>query len=394
MEKEPLYRKIYDDLLGGIENGKFPSGSRIPSEKELAEQYHVSRITSKKALEMLAERNLIERMPGKGSFVLGQDSESSEGEKAENPVLEERSEGAGNSGNGRSEYGRGKSLIGVILDSFGASYGCDLVSSIERECGKRGFHLVLKCTHGSMEEEIKAVDELTVLGVRGIILMCVQGENYNANVLRLSLEHFPIVLVDRELTGLPIPCVSTDNYRAARDLMELLIEKGHAGICFLSHPFMQTSSVAARFSGYLDAMLEHGLMTNEDIWIKNLGSTGAGPEEAGKKEKADIEQIEKFIGEHPEITGFFAVDQMLGILVYRILCRMGLEKEKEVVFFDGPEEAGDLGFRLDYVVQDETLIGARAVEFLTDLMEGREVPKKSFVPHKVVAVQEGHGTAI
>ena len=117
-----------------------------------------------------------------------------------------------NPGNGRDEYVReesvqkesgreeslpdrdsSKSLIGVILDSFGVSYGCGLVNGMERECGKRGFHMILKCTRGSMEEESKAVDDLLALGVQGIILMCVQGENYNANVLRLSLEHFPIV---------------------------------------------------------------------------------------------------------------------------------------------------------------------------------------------------------
>lgn len=70
MEKELLYQKIYNDLLQGIRSQKYPPGSRLPSEKELAEQYGVSRITSKKALEMLADRNLITRRPGKGSYVL------------------------------------------------------------------------------------------------------------------------------------------------------------------------------------------------------------------------------------------------------------------------------------------------------------------------------------
>ena len=82
MEKELLYKKIYDDLLEAIEKGIYPPGSKLPSEKELMEQYNVSRITSKKALEMLADRNIIVRMPGKGSFVLEeneQDRESSGG---------------------------------------------------------------------------------------------------------------------------------------------------------------------------------------------------------------------------------------------------------------------------------------------------------------------------
>ncbi len=53
-----MYKKIYDDLLEAIEKGIYPPGSKLPSEKELMEQYNVSRITSKKALEMLADREL------------------------------------------------------------------------------------------------------------------------------------------------------------------------------------------------------------------------------------------------------------------------------------------------------------------------------------------------
>ena len=60
-----MYETIYNDLLEGIRNGTYPAGSRLPSEKELAGQYGVSRITSKKALELLAERGMISRMPGR-----------------------------------------------------------------------------------------------------------------------------------------------------------------------------------------------------------------------------------------------------------------------------------------------------------------------------------------
>lgn len=56
MKRDPLYLKIYNDLLAGIKNGTYASGSRLPSEKELSSNYDVSRITSKKALEMLASR--------------------------------------------------------------------------------------------------------------------------------------------------------------------------------------------------------------------------------------------------------------------------------------------------------------------------------------------------
>src|SRR5690625_3342658 len=66
----PLYEKIYKDLLEKITEGEFKYGDRVPSEKELAKKFNVSRITSKKALDILAEYKVIERIRGKGSFVL------------------------------------------------------------------------------------------------------------------------------------------------------------------------------------------------------------------------------------------------------------------------------------------------------------------------------------
>ena len=57
----PMYLQIYHHLLNEIQQGRLKTGDRVPSEKELAEAFHVSRITSKKALEMLVQAKLIQR---------------------------------------------------------------------------------------------------------------------------------------------------------------------------------------------------------------------------------------------------------------------------------------------------------------------------------------------
>lgn len=69
MSSKPMYEKIFDEVKQLIINKSYGQGERVPSEKELAETYNVSRITSKKALEMLAAEHLIVRKPGRGSFV-------------------------------------------------------------------------------------------------------------------------------------------------------------------------------------------------------------------------------------------------------------------------------------------------------------------------------------
>ena len=47
----PLYQQVMDDLKGEIARGVYASGSRIPSEMELAKYYGVGRITVRRAVE-------------------------------------------------------------------------------------------------------------------------------------------------------------------------------------------------------------------------------------------------------------------------------------------------------------------------------------------------------
>ena len=65
----PLYRQLAEKLKEDINSGRYPAGSRIPTEFELAESFGVSRVTVRKALAELSESGLITRRSGKGSFV-------------------------------------------------------------------------------------------------------------------------------------------------------------------------------------------------------------------------------------------------------------------------------------------------------------------------------------
>ncbi|HEY8448401.1 MAG TPA: FCD domain-containing protein [Thermomicrobiales bacterium] len=56
-------------LEGQILSGELPVGTRLPSERQLAERYGVSRPIVREALRTLSERGLIAVLPGRGSFV-------------------------------------------------------------------------------------------------------------------------------------------------------------------------------------------------------------------------------------------------------------------------------------------------------------------------------------
>ena len=66
----PFYHQVYLDLLASLDEGKRQPGDRIAPERELAEQYGVSVITVRRALDELAREQRIERTRGRGTFVL------------------------------------------------------------------------------------------------------------------------------------------------------------------------------------------------------------------------------------------------------------------------------------------------------------------------------------
>jgi GntR family transcriptional regulator len=63
------HRQIVETLTQQIEENRLKPHDRLPSEKELCEQWQASRSTVRKAMDQLSERGRIFRVPGKGSFV-------------------------------------------------------------------------------------------------------------------------------------------------------------------------------------------------------------------------------------------------------------------------------------------------------------------------------------
>lgn len=66
----PRYVAVYDELLIGIQEGKYPAGEKLPGENELARQFGVSRNTLRQAITLLHEDGYVYMHQGKGNFVL------------------------------------------------------------------------------------------------------------------------------------------------------------------------------------------------------------------------------------------------------------------------------------------------------------------------------------
>lgn len=68
---EPYYALIANELRGRILSGEITIGDKLPSETDLAATYSVSRMTARAAITELVDQRLVNRMQGKGAFVVG-----------------------------------------------------------------------------------------------------------------------------------------------------------------------------------------------------------------------------------------------------------------------------------------------------------------------------------
>ena len=65
----PLYVQLTEYLQYQIRSGAYGSGCKLPSERELAEEFNVSRMTARQALQQLVQNGLAYSQVGKGTFV-------------------------------------------------------------------------------------------------------------------------------------------------------------------------------------------------------------------------------------------------------------------------------------------------------------------------------------
>ena len=65
-----VFERVAVQIEQRILDGELRSGDRLPTERELAEQFQVSRTAVREALKILAQKGLVDMRPGRGTIVI------------------------------------------------------------------------------------------------------------------------------------------------------------------------------------------------------------------------------------------------------------------------------------------------------------------------------------
>jgi GntR family transcriptional repressor for pyruvate dehydrogenase complex len=69
VQSSRLYEQIVEQIEQSVQRGDLKPGDQLPAERELAEQFGVSRTAVREAVKALREKGLVEAYPGKGTFI-------------------------------------------------------------------------------------------------------------------------------------------------------------------------------------------------------------------------------------------------------------------------------------------------------------------------------------
>ncbi|GER75168.1 GntR family transcriptional regulator [Weizmannia acidilactici] len=354
MENKPIYQQIHDDLVQKIERGFYQPHDQVPSEKELCEKYNVSRITAKKALDLISSEGYIERKPGKGSFV------------KPSPIVK----------HGTSSS---KKTIACILTEF-RDFANKMLHVIETAVSSRGDHLILKLTHGKGELEKKYIKDL-IDEVDGFIIMPAQNQYFNEEILKLVVRKIPLVLVDRILKGIPTVFVGTNNIRSSELLISTLIEQGKKRIGIITPNEKGTSSVEDRITGWENALLKYNLVPDKALRLSNITST-IPSNDSEKNIADDLDHIKKYLRDNKgKIDAIFAVEYNILLLVEQAIKELHDKpfQSIELVCFDAPSSKYFPKHHYTHIMQNEKKIGEIAVEKLYEMFTEPLPPQEILV---------------
>jgi len=76
IQSSRLYEQIVQQIEQAILKGELIQGSQLPAERDLAEQFGVSRTAVREAIKALQEKGLVDAFPGRGTFVTNGTSNS------------------------------------------------------------------------------------------------------------------------------------------------------------------------------------------------------------------------------------------------------------------------------------------------------------------------------
>lgn len=326
---KPLYKVIKDQIKNDIYHGKYQSHDQLPSENDLAQTYNVSRITSKRVLNDLEQEGLIYRQRGIGSFVSPI--------KKDTPV--------------RDPFDI--LFIMPFPDTF--SFG-NYTQGMLEALHDTPYRLQVQQNSKISPEELERIAQ----NYAGVIFYPFNNTDILEYAYPLYLLNVPTVILDKEVSGVPLSSVSSNNFQGGYLATQHLLDQSLDSIAFVTTTRVEdVSSVRERYFGYLKALSDNNVKINaKPIYCDLLD---------------DEESLNNFIQtlRHQEVKGIVCENDILAISIMNGLIKKdySIPEDLKIVGFDNTQASQFVNPPMTTIEQNFKKIGNKSMRHLLELIE-------------------------
>jgi len=215
--------------------------------------------------------------------------------------------------------------IGVIVPEITSYFFSSIINGIQDYVNSLGVNMIIGQSNESYEEEKSIVQTFTSINVDGFLISPSSQSKKNDHMEMLVESNIPLVIFDRDCTGIEVDKVFVDEYNGAFQAVEYLIQTGCRRIAHIGGP--QTLSTARhRLRAYKDALQKHGLSVLKEYMVE---ASGFAPEHG-------IEPCKKLLTLPEPPDAIFTINDGVAIGSMYVIKEAGIEipNEISVIGFD------------------------------------------------------------
>lgn len=360
---KPLYQIVMENIMEQINSSNYSLDVPLCTEKQLMEEYGVSRITAKRAITELEHQGILYRKRGVGSFVSRNLLETS------------------------SLMKQGSKIFPIVLPFQASSENIlDMIQTVNNRISISQCYLSLFTTERNHAKEKIVLKQLLHQDIAGLLYYPNTSEIHLELLIQFALKNIPIIVLDKTVTAPFLHNICCDNYGGSKALMKHLISLGHSKIGYVATSrFSDMSSICERFSGYLSAMREAGLkLSPEYVITPPKSNTASLMPELSEEEyvdlKSQVQQLHK--------AGVTAVQcENNGVAHSTIRCcqELGISVPEEMSICCFDNSPADSKFNITHISQNELEMAERISEIFLDSLKGPQTEgAKIRVPAKLI----------
>lgn len=352
----PLTEQVYIALSRSVAEGKWPD--RLPSERALADDLGVCRVTVARAVNRLVEEGILLRRRGSGTYVA--------------PRREELRPVSGS--------------VALIVPYSRDVYTSHIVTGVSQTLTDAGLHVLFHDTLGDPRREATFLTRMR-RHADAFLTLPVNPTRNERPYRELTDAGIPVVLVDRYFPTLDTDWVVTDNFRAAFEAVTRLLEEGRRRVVHITTAEYYLTSTMDRRMGFHQALLNAGHpMRPDDVRIAVPAADGEpyAPEILNAPPLDVVPLIRSLMREPEPPDAIFAANDWTTLAVLNALLHDGYRVPDDVAlagFIDNDVVASHLPVPILAVSQQKDAMGRRAAEIvLSRLRDGAGPPEHVFLP--------------